>query len=125
MDLSNLSDWAIILGTLSTGVSTCYLIVRKNIANNESAKRKHDSELLKSAKDNDFVLNNQLEKKISDLENKFNILKENIEKDMTHLKETYQSEIRFLGQKIESLRQEVHDQHGQLVGLLTKMLDRD
>ena len=44
---------------------------------------------------------------------------------MEHLKETYKSEISFLGQKIEELRSEVHVQHGQLVALLRMMIGKD
>lgn len=44
------------------------------------------------------------------------------QKDIAHIKDTYNSEIKNLGDKVEHLREEVRLQHTQILGLLTKML---
>lgn len=49
-------------------------------------------------------------------------LDESFQKDVAHIRETYNNEIRNLGNKIEELREEVRSQHSQLVSLLTKLV---
>jgi peptidoglycan hydrolase CwlO-like protein len=56
-----------------------------------------------------------LSKEIASLENK-------IDKDIDHVKNIYNGEIRSLADKIENLREEVRHQHSQLVSLLTKLV---
>lgn len=48
---------------------------------------------------------------------------DSVEKDFAHIRETYNGEIRNLGQKIEDLRSELRNQHGSLVHLLTKLIE--
>lgn len=50
--------------------------------------------------------------------------KRDVSKDLQHIRETYNGEIRNLGEKIEGLRRELRDQHGQLVGLLSEMIKK-
>lgn len=61
--------------------------------------------------------------KIELVQNDLDGFKESVSKDFAHVRETYNGEIRNLGTKIEELRSELRNQHGQLVGLLTKMID--
>lgn len=61
--------------------------------------------------------------KIKSLEDRLNNLEESVTKDFAHVRETYNGEIRNLGDKIEDLRSELRNQHGQLVTLLGKMID--
>lgn len=65
----------------------------------------------------------ELENKIGQVKKEVDNFKQNVDKDLQHIRETYNGEIRNLGQKIEELRSELRNQHGQLVGLLTKMID--
>jgi hypothetical protein len=121
LDLTNLS----LIATIIPGIGALYVMVRKVLSNIEKSRKRHAAAIIQVAKDNDIAIKLSLESRIHDLELKVQTVEENIEKDVAHLKETYNNEIKFLGQKIESLRQEVHDQHGQLVALLTKMIGRD
>lgn len=69
------------------------------------------------------ILYNELDGKIDDVSKDVQNLRDNVDKDLQHLRETYNGEIRNLGQKIEDLRSEIRNQHSQMVGLLTKMID--
>jgi len=50
-------------------------------------------------------------------------LRASFEKDIQHIRETYNGEVKNLGQKLEDLRTEVRNQHGQLVSLITKLIE--
>lgn len=63
-----------------------------------------------------------LKLQIDNLSKEINRLDESFQKDVAHIRETYNSEIRNLGVKIEDLREEVRTQHSQLVTLLTKLV---
>jgi len=49
-------------------------------------------------------------------------LEKKVDKDIDHVKAIYNSEIKQLAEKIESLREDVQKQHQQLVSLLTKLI---
>jgi uncharacterized membrane-anchored protein YhcB (DUF1043 family) len=54
-------------------------------------------------------------------DNKFGILKQELE----HQKDMHEGKIVELSEKIEQLREEMRRHHGQLVELLTKMIDKN
>ena len=60
---------------------------------------------------------------ILDLKLELDTQKENVSRDLGHLREVYNAEIKVLGEKIENLRQDISQQHQALVGLLTKLVD--
>lgn len=64
-----------------------------------------------------------LETKIEALETELQSQKANVEKDMGHMKEIYNAEIKVLGDKIEDLRQDLQAQHSSTIALLTKLVD--
>lgn len=66
-----------------------------------------------------------LNNNISKLEERLNALEESVAKDFEHVRETYNGEIRNLGDKIEDLRSDLRTQHGQLVSLLSEMIKKD
>jgi hypothetical protein len=112
------------LGAIITALGTAWLTVRKIAKDSEKQKQIQAAKILQAAKEADSLLRTQLESKIHDLQTELKVLKESNEKDLNHLKETYNGEIKFLGQKIEELRSEVRNQHGQLVQLLSKMIEK-
>lgn len=69
------------------------------------------------------IAHQELIHKYANLETRLDNLEESVAKDFAHVRETYNGEIRNLGDKIEDLRTELRDQHGQLVQLLSKMID--
>lgn len=115
-----------LMGTAAaiTALGGAWLTIRKVIRDLEKQRSHRDATILQAAKEADALMKSKLDNKIHDLESQLKIFKEGNDKDLTHLKETYNGEIKFLGQKIEELRSEVRNQHGQLVQLLSKMLDK-
>ncbi|HXN74907.1 MAG TPA: hypothetical protein VN855_00260 [Candidatus Acidoferrum sp.] len=107
-----------------TGLGGAWLTIRKVFKDLEKQRSHRDAAILQEAKEADALLKSRLENKIHELESQLKVFKEGNDKDLAHLKETYSSEIKFLGQKIEELRSEVRNQHSQLVQLLSKMLDK-
>ena len=131
---SNLNDMPTELITMTTLMSIAsavsviggaWLMIRKIAKDAERSKKNHAAIILQSAKEADSLMKIKLETKIHDLEAEFKNYQENIEKDIEHLKSTYNNEIKNLGEKIENLRDEVNNHHSQIIGLLSKMLDRD
>lgn len=51
-------------------------------------------------------------------------LEQKVDRDIEHVKIIYNSEIRQLAEKIESLRDDVQKQHNQLVSILTKLVEK-
>lgn len=111
------------LAGIVTAVGGAWLTIRKITDKIDRRKRAEAAVILQTAKEADSQLKAKIESRIHDLEVKIKVMDENHLKDMEHLKETYNGEIKFLGQKIESLREEVRNQHGQLVQLLSKLID--
>lgn len=109
-------------GVLIT-LGTLYLTVRKIQKDAEKTKKEQAAEILQSAKEEIALKEKDLELKISSAEARIEALEKSVDKDLQHLRETYNGEIRNLGQKIEDLRSELRNQHTQMVALLTKMID--
>lgn len=109
-------------GTLT--VFTGLIISWQKIARtSKRSKELQAAKILQEAKEADVLLKTQLEARIEKLESKVENLEENINKDMAHLKETYTAEIKVLGEKIEQLRDELRNQHSQMVTLLSKLIE--
>jgi hypothetical protein len=123
-DLLNISSLVSIAATI-TALGSAFLTVRKVISNLEKKRKAQKEDILREAIKSDDALSVKLTNKIHDLDTEIKTMKQDHSKDIAHLKETYNGEIKFLGQKIEELRSEVRNQHAQLVQLLSKMIDRN
>lgn len=123
LELINMSTLMGLSGAI-TVLGGAWLTLRKVSKDLQVSKERAEAKILQAAKEADATVKLELKNKISELEIKLDDLRSDVEKDMIHLKETYNGELRFLGQKIEELRKEVHDQHSQLVSLLMKMIDK-
>jgi len=106
------------LGTIGTVIVTFSKL-------KESFRKEVDKEIkvaIESARniaDADIkAFNLRLDSVSRDIEN----LSDKIDRDIDHVKIIYNGEIRSLGEKIESLREDVQKQHAQLVSLLTKLI---
>jgi len=124
-NFNDLSTWITIVTTALASMGGVYMTFHKIVSNAERKKKRQNNALLEIAKSYDHDLREDMENKLHEIEAKIITLKENVDKDLEHLKETYKSEIKYLGQKVEELRGEIHTQHGQLVALLTKMIGKD
>jgi len=79
--------------------------------------------ILQAAKEEIALKEAVIEGKLREANQRIDSLEESVNKDLAHIRETYNGEIRNLGQKIEDLRSELRNQHGSLVQLLTKLID--
>lgn len=112
------------LAGLVTAVGTAIYTVQKVTKNFKSDKKEFKAEIIQEALEADAKIKVELEGKVNALKAELENLRVHVEKDLDHIRETYSGEIRNLGNKIEDLRSELREQHGNLVQLLTKMIDR-
>lgn len=106
-----------------TAIGGAIFTIQKVFKNFRADKAEFKAEIIQEAKEDGAKAKLELEAKINALQVQLTTLKESVEKDLEHIRETYNGEIRNLGQKIEDLRVELRDQHGNLVQLLTKLID--
>jgi hypothetical protein len=96
----------------------------QKIAREARKSRKEDAAaILQAAKEEDSLIKAKLEARIEKVDAQLQNLELSINKDMAHLRETYSNEIKNLGLKIEILREELRTTHGQLISLLTTLID--
>lgn len=117
--------WEAILAVAGavTVIGGSWLTIRKIQKDADASKKALSDEILKAAKEELVKKELELQSKLDKLNIRVETLEDSVEKDLQHLRETYNGEIRNLGQKIEDLRSELRNQHTQMVGLLTKMID--
>jgi chromosome segregation ATPase len=122
VDITEFSTLLPTAGVLIT-LGSLYLTVRKIQKDGDKAKKEQAAEILQAAKEEIALKDKDLSAKLAALDTRIETLESSVEKDLQHLRETYNGEIRNLGQKIEDLRSELRNQHTQMVSLLTKMID--
>lgn len=122
MDILDSNVLMAIAGSVGA-IGGAILTVQKIFKNINRGKAERDAKVLLEAKEAASTMRRELQVEIDELKLEFTNLKENVDKDLLHLRETYNGEIRNLGDKIEDLRTELRNQHGQLVQLLSKMID--
>jgi glycerol-3-phosphate dehydrogenase len=84
-------------GTI-TMIGTAWLTVRKIAKDAAKTKKEQAAEILHAAKEADALMKSDLDGKIEALRVELGTLESNVNKDMDHLKQTYNGEIRNLGQ---------------------------
>lgn len=112
------------VAAMITAFGTAWLTIRKIAKDMEKQKKVQAAAILQSAKEADAALVLKLETRIHDLETNVRVMKDTHNADIEHLKETYSSEFKNLGTKIEELRDELRQQSQNILGLLSKMIDR-
>lgn len=98
-----------------TTIGTAYLTVRKIARDTEKTKKEQKAEILQEAKEDLAIVEKELKIQIDNMQASF-------DKDLQHIRETYNGEIRNLGEKIEEMRIELRSWNSQVVQLLTKMV---
>lgn len=111
------------LVTISGLIATWQKITRTAKRDREKAREEHEAKILQAAKEEDAALKAKVDARIERLEDRLENLQHDMEKDISHLKETYSAEIKVLGEKIEALRDELRNQHSQMVTLLSKLIE--
>lgn len=109
---------------VAIGVATLIVTVQKVFKNLRKEREEYAAKLMQSAKEDDALLKAKLEARIEKIDAQVKTLELSVSKDMAHLKETYSSEIKNLGEKIEALRDELRSQHSGLIELLTKIVGK-
>lgn len=66
-----------------------------------------------------------IERRLAQLQDELDALREDIYKDLKQAKENYKTEISFLSQKINELRAEITNQNGQIMTLLTNLISKE
>lgn len=108
---------------IAMGVATLVVTLQKVFKNFRKERDEYAAKILQTAKEEDSLLKAKLEARIEKIDLSLKNLEFNVNKDITHLKETYSAEIKVLGEKIETLRDELRNQHSQMVTLLSKLID--
>jgi hypothetical protein len=108
-----------------TVLGTAWITFKKIASDARKSRKEQADEILQVAREEDSLLKAKLESRIESVKAQLSNLELNVNKDMTHLRETYSGEIRNLGEKIEELRSDLKNQHGQLVTLLTEMVKKN
>lgn len=119
LNLDALLQLAASIATIAGAV----LAVQRVNKNFDKSRSERDAKILQDAKEAASKVKTELDNEIKSLQKEFESHKREVEKDLEHLREVNEGEIKNLGQKIEELRSELRSQHGQLVGLLGKMID--
>lgn len=107
-----------------TVIGGSWLTIRKIQKDADASKKAHTDEILKMAKDEIALKEKDLQARLNAMDTRIDSLESNIEKDLSHLKETYNGELKNLATKIEDLRSELKQQHVSVVNLLSKMIDK-
>jgi len=113
--------------TLAISVSAiggAWLTVRKIAKDGANSRKEYAADILQAAKEEDSLVKAKLESRIESIRAELKSLELSVNKDLDHLKETHTYEIRNLAQKLEDLRSELRNQHGQLVQLLGEMIKK-
>jgi len=116
-------DWISISGGIAA-VATAVVTVQKVLKNLKKAHELHNAKILQAAKEDLSVAKIKLEARIEALEHSLVALKEGVSRDIAHVKETHSNELKNLGEKIGEIRQELRDQHAQILQLLTALIDK-
>lgn len=106
-----------------TALGGAYHTIQRILANYKVKKEAYRQQILDEATDQLNAAVTTLENKIKQVEDELAWQKESVARDLTVMKDSYNAEIKVLGQKLEELRQDLISQHSQLVGLLTKLVD--
>lgn len=129
-----LSSLLVIIGAISTVVGA-WIKIRSLAKDHRKERELEAAKILQAAKEAAFrvkaeveakreVQTEQVNARIAALETRLDNLESSVAKDFAHVRETYNGEIRNLGDKIEDLRSELRSQHGQLVNLLSEMIKK-
>lgn len=117
--------WEAIL-SVATAVATiggAYVTVLKIQKSRKEAKEAERQAILDEVNQILALKEQEFKAQVEEVSSRVDGLEASVKKDLDHIRETYNGEIRNLGEKIENLRTELRNQHGSLVQLLSKLID--
>lgn len=120
-DLSTLLEAS---GAVISGLGSVYVGIKHLKYSFQDKKSKERQAILDKANEELAKVEDKLNKKINSLQLEFETHKTSLSKDLDFMQSTYNAEIKVLGERIESLREDLVTQHGQLVNLLTQLVSK-
>lgn len=111
------------MAAIITAIGGIYTAIRKWVKHAETKRQQYKDDILNQARSEAEKIRQELEDKIQKLEVEVETQKQNIYKDLGYLKESHNTEIRNLSEKIENLREDLKVQHTSILSLLTKLID--
>ena len=106
------------------GLGTLVLTYQKIQRNIKKDRDERDAKILQAAKEEDSLIRAKLEARIEKFGVELKNLEFNVSKDVEHVKETYNTELKNLGEKIELLRDELKNQNLSVLNLLSKLIEK-
>jgi hypothetical protein len=130
--LTSIVGAAVAVGTIAGS----YIKIRKIFADREKYQHLQRALILQEAKEADAqlkaaidarreVLYQEITSRIKAVETRIDNVEEAVNKEISHIRDSYNSEIRFLGSKIEELKDEVRTSLSQVVILVSKLIDKN
>jgi len=124
MDLSGYNWIGPTLGGI-TAVATAWYSVQEVLKEYRRRRNSVSNEVLEKAKEYDAEIKRELKARIDLLEVDVHNLKESIQKDISNIKDNHALELKNLSEKIGAIRDQLNDQHSQLMSILVKMIDKN
>jgi hypothetical protein len=119
-------DFQIIMSVIGAfiAIGTAWITIKKIMNYNKSDKKAQSNEILRQAREEMDLKSKEMELRVQAVEDRMANLEKNVEKDIDYIKQAYTNEIKMLGEKIENLRDELRGNHANLLGLITKLIER-
>jgi hypothetical protein len=117
-------DISVEVGSLILVVAAAWALPWKISSKMRTEREAEAAKTLQAAKEADSQVRKEFQAKIELMESEFQAFKHEIDKDLVHIKETYNGALANLGEKIEDLRKELRNQHGQLVNLISEFIKK-
>lgn len=108
---------SVVLGLLATIIK-----ITRDI---RKEREEENAKTLQQAKDFILIEVQNIKSEIINLENIIKNTEKSIDRDIEHVRETYNSEIKNLSDKVEQLREQITKSHSELISLISKMVQRD
>jgi predicted RNase H-like nuclease (RuvC/YqgF family) len=110
------------IGGAATAIGSTWAAIKHIQYNKKFKKEKERQEILSKASEEMAKIEVKLNVRINQLEIELEAQKLSVSTEFVHVKDTYNSEIRVLGQRIQELRQDLADQHSSMIQLLTRLV---
>ncbi len=112
-----------ILAGAVTAFGGLYTGVRALLAASRRRKAEYRQAILDEAQIEMDKIEASMQEQVRALAMELETQKSSVARDMDHMREIYNSELKVLGQKIDDLKQDLAAQHSSMVALLTKLVD--
>lgn len=134
-DITTIASYIVAVAAVLSAFFGLYHKIRKVIKDRQEAKKLSEAIIIQEAKEISQkhkvaletkieLLEAELNSKLQALSQKIINVEESVSKDLSHIKESYNNELKFLGSKIEELKDEMRTQMSQVVQLIGKLIDK-